>query len=111
MLDSRIRRLLDAYPAIFLACHRQHVREDEKGKGTPGSSERRRPNPPAGVSPFSLKSWSFLVGLVGRLPVGRVQGAVLAGNDFFGDVAGRGREDGAVGHFDFASVVVFEGDV
>src|SRR6266446_731678 len=32
MLDSRIRRLLDAYPAIFLACHRQHVREDEGGK-------------------------------------------------------------------------------
>jgi DNA-binding MarR family transcriptional regulator len=23
---------LDAYPAIFLACHRQHVREDEAGK-------------------------------------------------------------------------------
>jgi DNA-binding MarR family transcriptional regulator len=31
MLDSRIRRLLEAYPAIFLACHRQHVREDEAG--------------------------------------------------------------------------------
>jgi DNA-binding MarR family transcriptional regulator len=32
MVDSRIRRLLDAYPAIFLACHRRHVREDETGK-------------------------------------------------------------------------------
>jgi DNA-binding MarR family transcriptional regulator len=32
MLDPRIRRLLDAYPAIYLACHRQHVREDETGK-------------------------------------------------------------------------------
>lgn len=32
MLDSRVRRLLDAYPAIFLVCHRQHVREDERGK-------------------------------------------------------------------------------
>jgi integrase len=32
MSDSRIRRLWDAYPAIFLACHRQHVREDEAGK-------------------------------------------------------------------------------
>lgn len=32
MLDPRIKRLLDAYPAIFLACHRQHVREDEAGK-------------------------------------------------------------------------------
>jgi len=31
MLDPGIRRLLDAYPAIFLACHRQHVREDEAG--------------------------------------------------------------------------------
>lgn len=31
-LDSQSRRLLDAYPAIFLACHRQHVREDEHGK-------------------------------------------------------------------------------
>jgi MarR family len=35
MLGPGIRRLLDAYPAIFLACHRQHVRhvrEDEAGK-------------------------------------------------------------------------------
>jgi len=31
-VDPRIRRLLDAYPAIYLACHRQHVREDEAGK-------------------------------------------------------------------------------
>jgi DNA-binding MarR family transcriptional regulator len=33
MVDPRIRRLLDAYPSIFLACHRQHVRQDEDGKG------------------------------------------------------------------------------
>src|SRR5437899_2537531 len=26
------QRLLDAYPAIFLACHRIHVRDDETGK-------------------------------------------------------------------------------
>ena len=32
MLDLRIRRLLDAYPAIFLAAHRQHVRSDETGR-------------------------------------------------------------------------------
>jgi len=32
MLDPGIRRLLDAYPPFFLACHRQHVREDEAGK-------------------------------------------------------------------------------
>jgi MarR family transcriptional regulator, organic hydroperoxide resistance regulator len=31
-LDAQTRRLLDAYPAIFLACHRRHVREDERGK-------------------------------------------------------------------------------
>ena len=31
MLDSRVRRLLDAYPAIFLACHRQHMRDDDEG--------------------------------------------------------------------------------
>jgi len=31
MLDSRIRRLLDAYPAIYIACHRKHLREDESG--------------------------------------------------------------------------------
>jgi DNA-binding MarR family transcriptional regulator len=31
-LDSQSRRLLDAYPAIFLACHRRHVRDDETGK-------------------------------------------------------------------------------
>ena len=32
MFDSRIRRLLDAYPAIFLATHRQHVAADEHGE-------------------------------------------------------------------------------
>jgi DNA-binding MarR family transcriptional regulator len=32
MLDSHIRRLLDAYPAIFLACHRRHLREDQGGR-------------------------------------------------------------------------------
>jgi DNA-binding MarR family transcriptional regulator len=32
MFNLGVRRLLDAYPAIFLACHRQHVREDETGK-------------------------------------------------------------------------------
>lgn len=31
-LDARTRRLLDAYPAIFLACHRQHVRDDATGR-------------------------------------------------------------------------------
>lgn len=31
MLDSEIRRLLDAYPAVFLACHRRHLRTDEAG--------------------------------------------------------------------------------
>lgn len=31
-MDPRTRRLLDAYPAIFLACHRRHVRDDETGK-------------------------------------------------------------------------------
>jgi DNA-binding MarR family transcriptional regulator len=32
MFDSRVKRVLEAYPAIFLACHRQHVREDETGR-------------------------------------------------------------------------------
>jgi len=32
MLDPRITRLLEAYPAIFLAAHREHVATDEKGK-------------------------------------------------------------------------------
>ena len=31
MLDSRVRRLLEAYPTIFLACHRQHLRNDGEG--------------------------------------------------------------------------------
>jgi len=31
-LDVQTRDLLDAYPAIFLACHRRHVREDERGE-------------------------------------------------------------------------------
>lgn len=32
MYETQIRRLLEAYPAIFLAAHRQHVRSDEGGK-------------------------------------------------------------------------------
>jgi DNA-binding MarR family transcriptional regulator len=31
-MEMQTRRLLDAYPAIFLACHRRHVRDDERGK-------------------------------------------------------------------------------
>lgn len=31
-LDPHSRRLLDAYPPIFLACHRRHLRDDETGK-------------------------------------------------------------------------------
>lgn len=31
MLDSRMKRLLEAYVAIYLACHRQHLRTDEGG--------------------------------------------------------------------------------
>src|SRR5215470_10622606 len=32
MVKEQIRRLLDAYPAIYLACHRRHVRSDETGR-------------------------------------------------------------------------------
>src|SRR3954469_2130332 len=32
MSDQRIRRLLDAYPAIYLACHRRHVLSNETGE-------------------------------------------------------------------------------
>jgi DNA-binding MarR family transcriptional regulator len=32
MFDPRIRRLFDAYPAIFLACHRRHLRDDASGR-------------------------------------------------------------------------------
>ena len=31
MFDAKIRRLFDAYPAIYLACHRRHIRDDETG--------------------------------------------------------------------------------
>ena len=33
MLDLAIQRMLDAYPDIFLACHRRHLRADQSGKG------------------------------------------------------------------------------
>jgi MarR family transcriptional regulator, organic hydroperoxide resistance regulator len=36
MFDTEIRRLFDAYPAIYLACHRRHVRDDETGKPLTG---------------------------------------------------------------------------
>lgn len=29
--DTKIGRLLNAYPAIYLACHRRHIRDDETG--------------------------------------------------------------------------------
>lgn len=31
MFDAEIRRLLVAYPAIYLLCHRRHIRDDENG--------------------------------------------------------------------------------
>lgn len=31
MFEAEIRRLMDAYPTIYLACHRRHVRDDETG--------------------------------------------------------------------------------
>jgi hypothetical protein len=31
MVDPQIARLLEAYPAIYLACHRRHIRDDERG--------------------------------------------------------------------------------
>ena len=31
MFDAKIKRLLDAYPTIYLACHRRHIRDDETG--------------------------------------------------------------------------------
>ena len=32
MVSEQIRRLQDAYPAVYLACHRRHVRSDEGGR-------------------------------------------------------------------------------
>jgi DNA-binding MarR family transcriptional regulator len=31
MFEPETRRLLDAYPAIYAACHRRHIRDDESG--------------------------------------------------------------------------------
>jgi DNA-binding MarR family transcriptional regulator len=31
MFEAEIRRLLDAYPKIYMACHRRHIRDDESG--------------------------------------------------------------------------------
>jgi DNA-binding MarR family transcriptional regulator len=32
MLDLQIKRIMDAYPTIYLACHRRHLRGDGEGK-------------------------------------------------------------------------------
>jgi MarR family transcriptional regulator, organic hydroperoxide resistance regulator len=32
MLDPDVARLLKSYPAIYLACHRRHIRDDERGR-------------------------------------------------------------------------------
>jgi DNA-binding MarR family transcriptional regulator len=32
MLNLQIKRIMDAYPIIYLACHRRHVRGDGEGK-------------------------------------------------------------------------------
>ncbi len=31
MLENNVRRLMAAYPTIYLACHREHVHADEQG--------------------------------------------------------------------------------
>ncbi|MGD0892251.1 MAG: MarR family transcriptional regulator [Terracidiphilus sp.] len=31
MLENKVGRLMAAYPTIYLACHREHLREDEAG--------------------------------------------------------------------------------
>ncbi len=31
MFEAEIRRLLSAYPTIYIACHRRHVRDDDSG--------------------------------------------------------------------------------
>jgi len=31
MLENKVRRLMAAYPTIYLACHRDHLRADEAG--------------------------------------------------------------------------------
>jgi DNA-binding MarR family transcriptional regulator len=32
MLNSQVKRIMDAYPVIYQACHRRHVRGDAEGK-------------------------------------------------------------------------------
>ena len=32
MLSARVKRLLESYPKIYLACHRRHLRDDETGR-------------------------------------------------------------------------------
>jgi DNA-binding MarR family transcriptional regulator len=32
MFSSDVNRLLQSYPKIYLACHRRHVRDDERGR-------------------------------------------------------------------------------
>jgi len=32
MLENKVGRLMSAYPTIYLACHRDHLRADEAGK-------------------------------------------------------------------------------
>jgi len=31
MLENKVGRLMSAYPTIYLACHRDHLRADEAG--------------------------------------------------------------------------------
>jgi DNA-binding MarR family transcriptional regulator len=40
MLGPQVVRLLEAYPAIYLACHRRHIRDDERGHVVTDSQAR-----------------------------------------------------------------------
>lgn len=62
MFDEQIRRLLDAYPKIFMACHRQHVRQDARGRAI---TERQASvlNHLHGLKPMSLSKLAEHMGV------------------------------------------------
>ncbi len=72
MLNPQVRRLLDAYPAIFLACHRKHLRDDSSGRALSEHQASVLDHLDAG-RPMTLSK------LAGHMGVGRSSMSIMVG--------------------------------
>ena len=86
MYETQIRRLLDAYPAILLAAHRQHVRSDERG----GSVSERQASV---LDHLDEKRGTTLSKLAEHMGVGRSAMSIMVSRLVGGGYVARKRDD------------------